>query len=104
MPVLAGVLPDAQTLVPLSGACVSKNRGLGACSLSAIRPTAFQTQVPTGASPAFSAFPNRSVACYEYPKWILLCHVYQGCPGLLICFGLFVLHMTYGQVFHFGER
>lgn len=60
---------------------------------------AFQTQAPTGASPGCSAFPSRSVACSEYPKWIILCHVYRGCPGLLVCFGLFVLHMTCGQVF-----
>lgn len=60
---------------------------------------AFQTQAPTGASPGCSAFPNRSVACSEYPKWIILCHVYRGCPGLLVCFGLFVPHMTRGQVF-----
>lgn len=60
---------------------------------------AFQTRAPTGASPGCSAFPNRSVACSEYPKWIILCHVYRGCPGLLVCFGLFVPHMTCGQVF-----
>lgn len=64
-----------------------------------MRATAFQTRAPTGASPGCSAFPNRSVACSEYPKWIILCHVYRGCPGLLVCFGLFVPHMTRGQVF-----
>lgn len=64
-----------------------------------MRAVAFQTQTATGASPGCSAFPNRSVACSEYPKWIILCHVYRGCPGLLVCFGLFVPHMTCRQVF-----
>lgn len=89
-------------LLPSSCSCLfitPNTQGLGACSVSEMRATALQTRAPTGASPCCSAFPDRSVACSEYPKWIILCHVYRGCPGLLVCFGLFVPHMTCGQVF-----